>query len=57
MFYERLKELRNERKISQTKLARDMGVSSATVSMWEINLRIMIYAVVLMVVGKKAAMA
>ena len=40
MFYERLKELRNEKKISQTKLAQDMGVSSATVSMWEIDLRI-----------------
>lgn len=39
MFYERLKELRNEKKISQTKLAQDMGVSSATVSMWEIDLR------------------
>ena len=38
-FQESLKELRNERKIGQTALAKAIGVSSGIISLWENGLR------------------
>lgn len=38
-FQESLKELRNERKIGQTELAKAIGVSSGIISLWENGLR------------------
>ncbi|MDE7297143.1 MAG: helix-turn-helix domain-containing protein [Clostridia bacterium] len=38
-FQESLKELRNERKIGQTELAKAIGVSSGIISLWKNGLR------------------
>jgi len=35
MFQSRLKQLREERKVSQTELAKALGVAQSTVGMWE----------------------
>ncbi len=38
-FCERLKELRQEKKIGQVELAREIGVSKGIISLWENGLR------------------
>ena len=35
MFSEQLKMLRNKKRLSQAKLADELGVSASTVAMWE----------------------
>ena len=40
LFSERLKELRNEKKLTTIQLAKKLGVSDASVSRWENQLRI-----------------
>lgn len=39
-FAERLKELRIENNLSQSKLAKELGVSQAAIARWEANLQI-----------------
>lgn len=39
-FAERLKELRLERKLSMTQLAKELNMSDACISRWENNLRL-----------------
>lgn len=38
-FKERLKELRSEKELSQTQLAKELGVSQRSVSNWETGVR------------------